>query len=89
MCGLVGLCCKSGLQKHDILFSRKLMRELNHRGPDQKGEYKKDNIFLGMQRLSIQGIKDGQQPFFSPNKNISLIVNGEIYNFLEIKKKTN
>ena len=68
MCGLVGLCCRSKLQNHDILFSRKLMRELNHRGPDQKGEYKKDNIFLGMQRLSIQGIQDGQQPFFSPDK---------------------
>jgi asparagine synthase (glutamine-hydrolysing) len=87
MCGLVGLCSRSKLQNHEILFSRKLMKELNHRGPDQKGEYKKDNIFLGMQRLSIQGIQDGQQPFFSPDKKISLIANGEIYNFLEIKEK--
>ena len=45
MCGLVGLCSRSKLQNHEILLSRKLMKELNHRGPDQKGEYKKDNIF--------------------------------------------
>jgi len=87
MCGLVGICFNNNLNKKNIIFSRNMVKKLIHRGPDEYGEYKKNNVFLGMRRLSIQGIKDGHQPFISNNRKTTLIVNGEIYNYLEIKKK--
>lgn len=86
MCGLVGICFNNNLNKKNIIFSRNILKKLIHRGPDEYGEYKKNNVFLGMRRLSIQGIQDGHQPFISNNRKITLIANGEIYNYLEIKK---
>lgn len=61
---------------------------LSHRGPDDIGFESFHNTLLGHTRLSIQDLSDaGHQPMYSENKDIALIFNGEIYNFLEIKEK--
>ena len=51
---------------------------LNHRGPDENGEYFFENIYFYHARLGIQDIKNGQQPFYF--KDYAIIFNGEIYN---------
>ena len=58
------------------------------RGPDHTGFYlsKKQNISLGMNRLAVIDIKQGNQPIFSENKEIIGFFNGCIFNFKEIKK---
>ncbi|VAW65931.1 Asparagine synthetase [glutamine-hydrolyzing] [hydrothermal vent metagenome] len=57
-----------------------------HRGPDAGGIFIKDNIGLGHRRLKIIDLEGGVQPMFSPDNNIVVVFNGEIYNFREIKK---
>lgn len=87
MCGIVGLVKKKNLINSDIRAIKKLSNELSHRGPDEKGKYQKNNILLMMRRLSIVGLKNGSQPFFSNDKKIITVVNGEIYNHKELKIK--
>lgn len=58
---------------------------LLHRGPDDKGFIRSDNIHLGMRRLSIIDIDGGSQPLYDDSGDISLIANAEIYNYVELR----
>ncbi|MFL2755373.1 MAG: asparagine synthase (glutamine-hydrolyzing) [Gammaproteobacteria bacterium] len=59
---------------------------LAHRGPDNQGIYFGETEAIGNQRLSIIDIKGGNQPFSSSDGNIQIVQNGEIYNYLELRK---
>ncbi|MEQ9091660.1 MAG: asparagine synthase (glutamine-hydrolyzing) [Balneola sp.] len=80
MCGIVGYLGK----RIDLINTEDLMRGIAHRGPDETGEYRSENVFLGHKRLSIVGLSDGQQPFIIDDYVI--VFNGEIYNYQELKK---
>ena len=84
MCGIFGLVKK---QNHRVIQDEMyLMHKAQiHRGPDNFGYFCNDNIFLGNNRLSIIDLSDGNQPFYSKDKNIIVLQNGEIYNYLELK----
>lgn len=56
-----------------------------HRGPDSEGLWMDDTAALGMRRLSIIDLKTGDQPVFSEDKSIIAMVNGELYNFREVR----
>lgn len=60
-----------------------------HRGPDKTGivEFKDDNIIMVHERLRIVGVAHGDQPLQSDDGNITLVANGEIYNFLQISNE--
>jgi len=58
-----------------------------HRGPDGDGFLHTEHAAIGMTRLAIIDIENGQQPFLSNDKSISVVCNGEIYNFVELKKQ--
>lgn len=64
-------------------------QEIFHRGPDQDGvfvhESRSYSLGMAMRRLSIIDLNTGEQPMFSDNKEIVLVFNGEIYNYLELK----
>ena len=61
---------------------------LEHRGPDDKGIYLNNNIGLGHRRLSIIDTSvAGHQPFTSDNGRFIIVFNGEIYNYLDLKKR--
>ena len=60
---------------------------LLHRGPDGEGYFIDKSISMGMKRLSILDIENGNQPFMSDDKSIVTICNGEIYNYLALKKQ--
>ena len=86
------MCGISGIASNNIsiidLKSRiiKMTKLLEHRGPDNFSFYINNNIALGHNRLSIIDTTDaGNQPFY--NDNCSLAYNGEIYNYLQLKKK--
>ena len=66
MCGLFAyINNKNILSEEEINISRKKTKELSHRGPDHYGEWYFKNIFLGIQRLSINDLSEnGNQPFF-------------------------
>ena len=89
MCGLLGCLTKKKLDKKLIEKSLNLM---SHRGPDNSGilKFEINNNFLYFchVRLSIIDLsKSGSQPFSSNCGNYSIIFNGEIYNYIEIKQK--
>jgi len=82
MCGIIGF------NWEDKKLIRKMMKVVEHRGPDQSGYYTDKNISLGHQRLSIIDLSDkGKQPMSNENGNLLLIYNGEIYNFKELRKE--
>ena len=81
MCGITGYL---GQGNEEIL--RRMTDSLRHRGPDDKGFYFNDNIGLGHRRLSIIDLNTGHQPISNEDKTIQLIFNGEIYNFIELRK---
>ncbi len=56
-----------------------------HRGPDDEGTYVEGPVGLGMRRLSIIDLQSGSQPIFNEDGTISVVMNGEIYNFQSIR----
>lgn len=83
MCGILGT-----IPKTEKNFFKQALDRLKHRGPDDYGiESIKNDITLGHRRLSIVDLSShGHQPMADHTKRYDIIFNGEIYNFLEIKK---
>ena len=87
MCGISGYI---GNQKIEDSILKKTLSLMKNRGPDSQNTYKinfkKTNVYLLHSRLSIIDLTEyANQPFSSFDK--TLIFNGEIYNYLELKKK--
>jgi len=81
MCGICGIY--GGDDKNLIL---KMMAVLKHRGPDDSGYYADTDIAMGHTRLSINDLtKHGAQPMCNEDGNLWLSINGEIYNFKELR----
>ncbi len=85
--GLVSLNNKKDEIKRDVLVS--MGDTIKHRGPDDSGIYiNPDNsIGLSFRRLSIIDLADGHQPMHNENQTISLVFNGEIYNWIDLRDK--
>jgi len=58
-----------------------------HRGPDDEGFYFKENVAMGMRRLSIIDLATGRQPISNEDGSVWVVFNGEIYNFPELRKR--
>jgi asparagine synthase (glutamine-hydrolysing) len=56
-----------------------------HRGPDSEGLWIDDRAALGMRRLSIIDLKTGDQPVFSCDRSVIVMMNGELYNYREVR----
>ncbi|MCF7822767.1 MAG: asparagine synthase (glutamine-hydrolyzing) [Candidatus Marinimicrobia bacterium] len=57
-----------------------------HRGPDHQGTMVDGSVALGMRRLAIIDLSTGNQPISNADNSISVICNGEIYNYLELRR---
>lgn len=79
ICGYYGVGDKRGIKE--------MCRKLKHRGPDEEGYYIDDNISLGNVRLSVIDLQKGRQPIYNEDETLVIVYNGEIYNFLELKKE--
>lgn len=87
MCGIAGYSIASGQKMISLDSALEAMR---HRGPDSKGVLYRENNGIGLAhtRLSIQDLSSlGHQPMPSDDKAITIIFNGEIYNFLELRTR--
>jgi asparagine synthase (glutamine-hydrolysing) len=82
MCGIAG---SYNFSNKKVLSS--MLAKIKHRGPDDSKQYLNNTSMIGINRLAILDIQNGKQPMFSNNKKISLVFNGEIFNFIEIKKE--
>jgi asparagine synthase (glutamine-hydrolysing) len=86
MCGIAGIIQKkpNSMDLQESMLS--ILNKIQHRGPDGEGILIQAPIALGHRRLAILDLsKDGIQPMNSVCQNYSIIFNGEIYNYLEIK----
>ncbi|MFP6734166.1 MAG: asparagine synthase (glutamine-hydrolyzing) [Rhodospirillales bacterium] len=83
MCGIAGVLLKSGNADPEIL--ERMMRSLAHRGPDGSGKFAKGGRGLAHTRLAIIDLETGDQPLTGGDGNV-LIANGEIYNFVELRR---
>src|ERR1700739_2065538 len=84
MCGILGY---SHITKHpqpDVF--RSALHSVIHRGPDHQSVFESSEISLGATRLRIIDLQSGDQPFFSPDRDISLVFNGEIFNYRELRE---
>ncbi len=85
MCGIFGFNNYSSLNNPE-LFLKKMGQSLFHRGPDSFGYYSNDKIGMGIRRLKVIDLVTGDQPIFSNDRNLVIVFNGEIYNYLEIRE---
>ena len=85
MCGITGIYNfdNQKVSKDVLAFANDSMI---HRGPDDGGYFIENNFGMAMRRLSIIDLTKSIQPFFSECKKISLIFNGEIYNYIELRE---
>ncbi len=87
MCGIVGIFDLK--EKREI--NRELLSKMNerqfHRGPDEGGLHIEPGLGFGHRRLSIIDLSSGQQPMLNADQSVVLTYNGEIYNFLELRKE--
>ena len=65
----------------------RMCRIIQHRGPDDQGVTVKPGVALGMRRLAIIDLVSGNQPMSGEDGSVTIVFNGEIYNFQEIKPK--
>jgi asparagine synthase (glutamine-hydrolysing) len=86
MCGICGIFDFSG-RPIDAELLQKMNSSINHRGPDGDGTYLFRNIGLGHRRLSIIDVAGGAQPIGNEDGSVQVVFNGEIYNFIEIRKE--
>ena len=84
MCGIAGIV--GNVPQEEVIA---LMIEImNHRGPDAKGIYISKKAHLGHCRLSINDLSENaNQPLIDEKKTTVVLVNGEIYNYMELKKQ--
>ena len=86
MCGIIGYLNHDDSSEAFSLV-KSGMETMLHRGPDQSGVFEGNNFVLGHQRLSIIDLSDaGKQPYVSPDGRFVLTYNGEIYNYIELRK---
>ena len=61
-------------------------KELTHRGPDEEGRFDDSLVSLGIQRLSIIDLTKELQPVYSESREVVAVMNGEIYNHIELSE---
>jgi asparagine synthase (glutamine-hydrolysing) len=81
MCGICGI-----VGQNDIAALQPMLRRLIHRGPDEEGIYREPGIVLGARRLRVIDPNGGQQPVRNESGTIWAVMNGEIYNYRELRE---
>jgi asparagine synthase (glutamine-hydrolysing) len=86
MCGICGIFDRSG-RPVDRQLLDKMTDIIRHRGPDGEGRLLDGQGGLGHRRLSIIDVAGGAQPIGNEDGSLQIVFNGEIYNFVELRKE--
>jgi asparagine synthase (glutamine-hydrolysing) len=86
MCGIAGFTTFTGPRGDELPRLARMMDALAHRGPDGQGVYHDPAVALGHRRLSIIDVAGGAQPMASPDGRYHIAYNGEVYNYLELRR---
>jgi asparagine synthase (glutamine-hydrolysing) len=85
MCGIVGQVRADGAPVDEAVLER-MCAALEHRGPDSRGVHRDERVGLGIQRLRVIDLATGDQPIYNEDRSIAVVLNGEIYNYLEVRR---
>lgn len=86
MCGIAGILYMDPQRTVKIEDLKKMTDSIGHRGPDDEGFYVNGNVGLGFRRLSIIDLTTGHQPIFNEQNTKSIVFNGEVYNYKELRE---
>ena len=86
MCGIYGRLERDGHIARTA-YDQLAVSRLTHRGPDDEGMWYGGRCIIGMRRLSVIDLVSGHQPMASPDGQICVVFNGEIYNFMEVRRE--
>ena len=85
MCGIAGFVQRDPSHQADQTLLQCMCSILGHRGPDDQGFFMQGPVGLGSRRLSIIDLTSGHQPIFNESGRVAVVLNGEIYNFQELR----
>ncbi len=83
LCGIAGFTHRNGCPDPERI--RKATATLVHRGPDQMGIFRSPFVSLGATRLKIIDLQGGNQPFTTTDGDATIVFNGEIYNYKQLR----
>lgn len=87
MCGIAGFILKDKNEQELKSLAYRFAQSIRHRGPDDHGVSIRDGVCVLNTRLSIVDVTHGQQPLYSDDGNVTLVQNGEIYNYIELRSQ--
>ncbi len=87
MCGISAVYRYTHTTEQDVQRIKAMNNAMRYRGPDDEGVWHDEHYVAGQVRLSIIGIEKGKQPLFNEDRSLVLICNGEIYNYVELKRQ--
>jgi asparagine synthase (glutamine-hydrolysing) len=86
MCGIFGIVHRR--RAADPAEVDRLTDAVSHRGPDGRGRFLHENVGLGHRRLAILDLSErGAQPMHHPQRAVSIVHNGEVYNHVELRRE--
>lgn len=85
MCGICGVYDKARAEVPESLL-KGMCALMTHRGPDGEGLYSRGGLGMGMRRLAIIDLKTGNQPVYNEDRRLAVMLNGEIYNYVELRR---
>src|SRR6202521_4765221 len=83
MCGISGVV---GSLRTDRATLQRMNDTLRHRGPDGEGAFWSHDVGLAMRRVAIIDFAGGDQPIYNEDRSVCVVYNGEIYNYLDLRK---
>ena len=88
MCGIAGFAGPRDLygDPERAMIIERMCQVMAHRGPDDQGIMLKEGVALGMRRLSIIDLAGGHQPLSSEDGLVTVVFNGEVYNYRELQR---
>lgn len=84
MCGIAGKVSLRGDVPAALVEA--MCERQKHRGPDSRGVHRSKGVALGIQRLRIIDLETGDQPIYNEDRSVAVILNGEVYNFRELRR---
>src|ERR1044072_6326918 len=85
MCGIAGIINLTQPAALDPAIVRRMADAMFDRGPDEDGYFARPGLAMANRPLSIVGLADGQQPLHNEDRSISVVFNGELFDYPEVK----